>query len=189
MLPWLVLLALVVLGGSAWLAVRGRSPVVPGARGPGAPRIIFPFLGTTLSEPALEAALRLARAEAAVLVPVYLAQIPRRQPLEAPIERHADAALALLEVVELRAARAGVPVDARIERGRTVRHACRELIAHERFDRMLVAASGGGDQDGLGAEDIAWLLRTAPAEVVVVRPALPARGPAVSGRRPRRPAA
>jgi hypothetical protein len=61
----------------------------------------------------------------------------------------------------------GVPVDGRIGRGRNLRHAMRELIANERFDRIVLAA---GDE-GFSAEDVAWLLRQAQGEVVVIRPA------------------
>ena len=63
----------------------------------------------------------------------------------------------------------GVPVDARIERGRTVRHAMREAIAHERYDRLVVAAASGR-AEGFHGDDIAWLLDHAPGEVVVIRP-------------------
>ena len=78
-------------------------------------------------------------------------------------------ALPILEAIEHRALRAAVPVDARIERGRTHRHAMRELIDHERFDRIVAAAATKGS-DGFSAEDIAWLLENAPGEIVVLRP-------------------
>jgi hypothetical protein len=42
----------------------------------------------------------------------------------------------------------------------------REAIAHERFDRLVVAAG-----DGLDSGDVAWLLDHAPGEVVIIRPA------------------
>lgn len=181
-----VLLVLVagLLGGVA--GVRRRRAQAADALGRAARRIVFPFVGTTLSEPALEAALRLALAERAVLVPVFLARLPRHLALDAPIERRAESALALLETIEIRGSRAGVVVDGRIERGRTIRHACRQLFQHERFDRMLVAAATDGRDDGLDADDVAWLLRRAPGEVVVVRPAQPSgdgRGPVPDQRR------
>ena len=50
----------------------------------------------------------------------------------------------LLEAIEQRATEAGVPVDARIERGRNQRHALRQTIAHERFDRIVIAAAAHG---------------------------------------------
>jgi hypothetical protein len=50
-----------------------------------ASRIVFPFLGQTLSLPALDAAIRLARAERATLIPVYLATVPRTMPLDSAL--------------------------------------------------------------------------------------------------------
>lgn len=75
----------------------------------------------------------------------------------------------LLETIEQRAFALGVPVDARVERGRTVRHALRAAIAHERFDRVVVAAATRRSE-GLHADDIGWLLEHAPGEVLIVRP-------------------
>lgn len=138
-------------------------------------RIAFPFTGEGPSEQVLAAALRLARAEDATLLPVYLALVPLRLAVEVPLQAECDVAFGLLEAIEQRAARAGVPVDARIERGRTVRHALRELIAHERFERMVVAAGSGAMGEGTGAgftpEDVAWLLENVPGELIALRPA------------------
>jgi len=138
-------------------------------------RIAFPFTGEGPSEPGLAAALRLARAEDATLLPVYLALVPLRLAVEVPLQAECDVAFGLLEAIEQRAARAGVPVDARIERGRTVRHALRELIAHERFERMVVAAGSGAIGEPIGGgftpEDVAWLLENVPGELIVLRPA------------------
>jgi nucleotide-binding universal stress UspA family protein len=132
-------------------------------------RILFPFVGRALSRRALEAALRLARADGATLVPVFLARVPMHMPMDSPLPRQCSLGMALLETIEQRASALGVPVDARIERGRTVRHALRQAIAHEHFDRLVVAAAGGRGE-GFHADDIAWLLEHAPGEVVVVRP-------------------
>jgi nucleotide-binding universal stress UspA family protein len=132
-------------------------------------RILFPFAGRALSQRALDAALRLARAEDATLVPAFLARVPMRVPLEGPLPRQCSDGMPLLEAVEQRAVALGVPVDARVARGRTYRHALRDLIEHERYDRIVVAAAGP-DTDGFHGGDIAWLLDTAPGEVVIVRP-------------------
>jgi hypothetical protein len=51
-----------------------------------------------------------------------------------------------------------------------VRHALRELLETERYDRIVVAAAAG-HTDGLSATDVARLLEHAPGEVVVLRPA------------------
>jgi hypothetical protein len=140
-------------------------------------RIAFPFTGEGPSEQVLAAALRLAHAEGATLLPVYLALVPLRLAVEVPLQAECDAAFGLLEAIEQRAARAGVPVDARIERGRTVRHALRELIAHERFERMVVAAGSGAAGGGFTPEDVAWLLENVPGELIALRPARSAGAP------------
>jgi hypothetical protein len=130
-------------------------------------RILFPFVGRGLSERALEACLRLAVAEHAVLVPACVVTVPMALSLDAPVPRACETAFELLEAIEQRAAASGVAVDGRVGRGRTVRHAMRDIMAGERFDRIVAAA---GD-NGFDADDIAWLLRNAPGEVLVIRPA------------------
>jgi nucleotide-binding universal stress UspA family protein len=166
--PALALLAPVALAAvAAWL-LRGRR-ARRGLPAPGPRRVLFPFLGHALSKPALEAALRLARAEGATLVPVYLAQVPLHLPLDTPLPRQSDRALTLLEAVEQRAHQCGIPVDARIERGRDPRHALRELLDHERYDRIVLPAATNGD-DGFTPTQTAWLLDHAPGEIVVLRP-------------------
>jgi nucleotide-binding universal stress UspA family protein len=162
-----VLLPVALAAVAAWLA-RGRraSRALPA---PGPRRVLFPFLGHALSTPALEAALRLARAEGATLVPVYLAQVPLNLPLDTPLPRQSDRALTLLEAVEQRAHQCGIPVDARIERGRDPRHALRELLDHERYDRIVLPAATDGD-DGFTPDQTAWLLNNARGEIVVLRP-------------------
>jgi hypothetical protein len=172
----LVLLALGVgaacgAGFGRWRAdraLRGRERVR---------RIAFPFTGETLSEPALLAALRLAHAERATLIPIYLALVPRRLPVEVPLPDDCAVALPLLEAVEQRATRAEVPVDSRIERGRTVRHALRQLMTHERYERMVVAAGADDFGEGFTPEDVAWLLAHAPGELIVLRPAVQIASP------------
>lgn len=131
-------------------------------------RILFPFLGSDLSDRALEAALRLAAAEEATLVPAYLARVPMNLPLESPLPRQAELAMPILEAIEQRAAKSEVPVDARIERGRTYRHALRTLLADERFDRIIAPGAGHGS-DGFSPEDVAWLLDHAEGEIVIFR--------------------
>ena len=132
-------------------------------------RILFPVLGTTVSRSSLDAALRLARADSATLVPAYIATVPMALTLEAPIPRQCETAMPLLEAIEHRATRLEVPVDSRIERGRTPRHALAQLIEHEHFDRIVVPAQTS-HSEGFPSEDIAWLLEHAPGEVVVLRP-------------------
>ena len=133
-------------------------------------RILFPFLGSTLSNATLESALRTARAQGATLVPAYLAMVPNHLSLESALPlRESEAAVPLLELIDQRATSAGVAVDSRIGRGRTPRQALSELMEAERYDTLVVAAQTG-ESDGFSAADVAWLLENAPGEVLVLRP-------------------
>lgn len=131
--------------------------------------ILLPFTGTEISRRAVDAALRLARAEEATLMPAYLAQVPKQLPLDCAIPKEADRAMAMLEAIEQRASAQGVPVDARIERGRSYRHALARLLEHETFDRVVVSATATGAA-GFSNDDLVWLLEKAPAEVLILRP-------------------
>jgi hypothetical protein len=163
----LVLIVGLVLGAVVAVAVRRRGSDEPA---PTTRRILFPYVGTHLSTSALDAALRIARVENATLVPVYLAPVPMALPLESPMPRTCDRAFELEEVIEHRAAAAGVPVDGRIGRGRTIRHALRQLLAEEPHDRIVIAAATSRT-DGLSPDEVAWLLEHADGEVVILRPA------------------
>jgi Universal stress protein family len=149
--------------------VARRTRRVPAPTASSNRRILFPFVAEDLSERALNAALRLAAAEGATLVPVFLARVSLDLPLDTPLPRQCSMGVPLLEVIEQRATEAGVPVDSRIERGRTPRHALRQAIAEERFDRIVIAAASHGS-DGFNADDVAWLLDHAQGEIVVLRP-------------------
>jgi hypothetical protein len=135
----------------------------------GARRIMFPFVANALSQPVLDASLRLASAEDATLVPVFLARVSLHLPLDTPLPRQSNIAIPLQEAIERRATAFGIAVDARIERGRTYRHALRLTFEHERFDRIVIAAAAH-DSPGFGPDDVAWLLENAPGEIVVLRP-------------------
>ena len=141
------------------------------ARGGGsARRILFPFNGSTVSASALEQTLSLAKAQDATLVPAYLAVVPHQLSLDAAIPvRESEAAVPLLELIDQRATKAGVPVDARIGPGRSPRHALSALLDSERFDTVVVAAKTS-TSDGFEPTDVAWLVESSPAEVVVLRP-------------------
>jgi hypothetical protein len=75
----------------------------------------------------------------------------------------------MLEAIEQRANSQGAPVDARIERGRSYRHALARLLRHEDFDRVVVSATAPGTT-GFSGDDLVWLLEKAPAEVLILRP-------------------
>jgi nucleotide-binding universal stress UspA family protein len=189
-----VLVGLALLLGLAGGFLLARSRLRP--RRSQAPdrvhRILLPFAGTEISRRAVDAALRLARAEQATLMPAYLAQVPKSLPLDCAIPAEAARAMAMLEAIEQRANAQGVPVDARIERGRSYRHALARLLDGESFDRVVVSATAAG-ASGFSGDDLVWLLEKAPAEVLILRPgpedqrvlSVNGRAVAVHGFRPR----
>lgn len=136
---------------------------------PGARRVLVPFTGGTLDPTVLDAAIRLARAEGATLVPAYLLLVPLRYAEDSPLREEVAVAVPLLEAVEHAALRAGVPVDARIEKGRSPTHALARLWAEEHFDR-IVAPAPNGRSGGFTAKDVTWILVHAPSETIVLKP-------------------
>ena len=85
-----VLIALVVVLALALAALAAANFRYRTRRPPRIPatatrRILFPFIAYALSPRALDAALRLASAEDATLVPVFLARVPLHLPLDAPL--------------------------------------------------------------------------------------------------------
>jgi nucleotide-binding universal stress UspA family protein len=136
-------------------------------------RILVAFLAGELDPVVLEASLRIARADDATLVPAYLIIVPLQYPFDSPLADEVGTALPLLEAVEQAAARANVPVDARLERGRSVRDALTRLWTAERFDRIVLPASGNGHR-GFQDRDLAWVLGHSPTETLVLKPGPPA---------------
>jgi nucleotide-binding universal stress UspA family protein len=144
-----------------------KKPVI--AR-PGQPRLLVPFIAKQLDPTVLDVALRITKVEGAVLVPAYLLVVPLEFPLDAPIQHdELQHAMPILEAVELAARRAGVPVDARMERGRTPTDALQRLWCEEPFDRIVVPAPAPG-HPGFDPKDLAWMLTNAPSEILILRP-------------------
>lgn len=155
-----------LLGGFLFARRKGR-----GTRGDTAPvhNILLPFTGTEISRRAVDAALRLASAEGATLMPAYLATVPMQLPLECAMPAEAAKAMPMLEAIEQRAGAKGVAVDSRIERGRSYRHALARLLEQESFDRVVVSATDS-KTTGVSGDDLVWLLEKAPTEVLILRP-------------------
>ncbi len=143
---------------------RRRPPVPQGGR-----RVLVPFTGGDLDPVVLDAAIRVARAEEATLVPAYLIVTPLEFRLDAPMQHQVAVAMPLLEAVEHAALRAGLPVDARVETGRTPTHALQRLWEAERFDRIVVPAPAGRNH-GFTPKELQWILVHAPSETVILRP-------------------
>jgi nucleotide-binding universal stress UspA family protein len=165
----LVGVALLLGLGGGYLLARSQWGGKRSERPEDVRRILLPFTGTEISRRAVDAALRLARAEGATLMPAYLATVPMQLPLECAIPAEAAKAMPMLEAIEQRAVAQRVPVDARIERGRSYRHALERLLEQETFDRVVASATSTGTA-GFSGADLVWLLEKAPAEVLILRP-------------------
>ena len=160
--------ALFGIAAGYWLPPHGRIPT----RNRLEPdrRILLPFTGQEISRRSFEAAVRLAKAENAIIMPAFLARVPINLPLETALPVQCARGMPLLEVIEQRATSLGVPVDSRVGRGRSARDALRGLLEQERFDRIIVSA----DEDphaGLSYNDLRWLLERVQAEILILRPA------------------
>jgi nucleotide-binding universal stress UspA family protein len=156
------------LAAGFWLLPHGRRAARDVPR-PGG-RILLPFTGQAISRRAFDAALRLAKAENATIMPAFLARVPRTLPLEAPLPAACAVGMPLLEAIEQGANSQGVQVDARVARGRTYRDALHHLVEQEHFDRIIISATDN-PRRGLTSVDIEWLLERIPAEVMILRPA------------------
>lgn len=163
-----LLVVIAALAFAIGVVVVRRRPPRRLALPTGAPRILVPFSGS-LDPTVLDAAIRIASAEHAVLVPAYLLIVPLRYDEDSPLRDQVNIAMPLLEAVEHAALRAGVPVDARIEKGRTATHALRRLWEVERFDRIVAPAPADG-RGGFTEKELAWMLTHAPTETVVLKP-------------------
>jgi nucleotide-binding universal stress UspA family protein len=163
----LVCLTIGVAGGR-WLVPHGR--LRKRERPPTVRSILLPFTGQAISRRAFEAAVRLAKAENATIMPVFLARIPLHLAIDVAVPKQCEVGMPLLEAIEQSARTQGVQVDARISRGRSYRDALRRLLDAEHFDRVVVSASDS-PRTGLSAEDLRWLLDRVPAEILILRPA------------------
>jgi nucleotide-binding universal stress UspA family protein len=166
-----IIAALGALAGIAagwWLPPHGRRPR---RERPRAVRsILLPFTGQAISRRSLEAAVRLAKAENAVVMPAFLARVPMNLPLETALPVQCASGMPLLEAIEQRLSAQGISVDSRVGRGRSARDALRKLLDEEHFDRIIVSA----DEDpraGLGYDDLKWMLERVPAEILILRTA------------------
>lgn len=167
MIEPLLIGALAVALLAVLVAMRVRKPAL--RRTSSSTRILVPFTRGALDPTVLAAAIRIARAEEATLVPAYLIVVPFEFGADAPMGQQVGVAMPLLEAVEHAALRAGVPVDARVESGRTPIHALQRLWAAERFDRIVVPAPVGR-APGFTPKDLAWMLTHAPSETLILRP-------------------
>jgi hypothetical protein len=89
--------ALAGLAAGYWLPPHGR---MPGRNRPRpVRRILLPFTGQAISRRSFEAAVRLAKAENAIIMPAYLAQVPMNLPLESALPVQCASGMPLLEAI------------------------------------------------------------------------------------------
>ncbi|HEX3519393.1 MAG TPA: universal stress protein [Solirubrobacteraceae bacterium] len=132
-------------------------------------RILLPFTGQAISRRAFEASVRLAKAQNAVVIPALLTRVPMNLPVDTALPVQCATGMPLLEAIEQSLTSQGVAVDSRVGRGRSARDALRKLLKQESFDRIVSAEDN--QRDGLGYDDLRWLLERVPAEVMILRPA------------------
>ena len=162
--------ALLGIAAGFWLPPHGLRPTRAKRSAAPVRRILLPFSGEAISRRSFEAAVRLAKAENAVIMPAFLATVPMNLPLDTALPVQCQRGMPLLEAIEQSAASLGVAVDSRVGRGRSARDALRRLIEQEDFDRIIVSA----DEDpraGLRYADLRWMLERVPAEIMILRPA------------------
>ena len=178
MTAWQIVALVLVLAGLAALAAAAlalvglrRAPRRQPACARRRERILFPFVGHALSRRALDAALRLARAErrdARAGVPRAGADARCRSTSPLPRQCERGAAAARGDRAARRAARRARRRAASSAAARCATRCARLIDAralrpHRRRGRERRS-------DGLHGDDIAWLLDHAPGEVVIIRP-------------------
>lgn len=166
----LIVIAALTIGILAGRRVAPRIRTPDTERPRSVRRTLVPFTGQAISRRSFEAAARLAKAENSTIVPAFLARVPRNLPIDSPLPLQCAEGMPLLEAIEQQATAQGIPVDARVARGRTYRDALSRLLDEEHFDRIVVSPTSNGGT-GLSAEDLRWLLERVPAEILILRPA------------------
>ena len=161
-----VLVVGIILGLAAgyWLPPNGR--LTRKTRPRQVRRILLPFSGHSISRRSFEAAVRLAKAENATIMPAYLVIVPMGMSLEAALPEQCTEGMPLLEVIEQRANAQGARVESRVSRGRSYRNALQRLLAEESFDRIIVSVN-----DSTKLEDLEWLFHRVPTEILALQPA------------------
>ena len=94
----IALVCIAVGFAAGWLLPRGGR--AGRDRPPPVRRILLPFTGQAISRRAFDAALRLAKAENATIMPAFLARVPRNLPLDAPLPAACAIGMPLLEAIE-----------------------------------------------------------------------------------------
>ena len=131
----------------SWCARRGARPPQRRRGSPaaaGARRILVPFTGGKLDPTVLDAAIRIARAEDATLVPAYLLVVPLELAEDAPLNERGRGRACRCSRRSSTPRSAPASRSTRASRsGRTPIHALQRLWDVERFDRIVAPAPTG----------------------------------------------
>src|SRR5450755_619791 len=99
---------LVGIAAGYWLPPHGRLPFRDRPRP--VRRILLPFSGEAISRRSFEAAIRLAKAENATIMPAFLARVPMNLPLDSALPVQCASGMPLLAAIEQRLSSQGVAV-------------------------------------------------------------------------------
>ena len=165
---FLVGLALVLGLAGGYLIARSRLRGRRSERAQAVHQILLPFTGTAISRRAVDAALRLARAEEATLMPAYLARsrsscrssarYPPRRPRRCRCWRRSSSAPPPRASPSTPASSAAAPTAMPSPACSTARASTGSSSRRPRAPR------------GFSGDDLVWLLEKAPAEVLILRP-------------------
>ena len=124
--------------------------------------VLLAFTGPLVPRRGLETALAGEVGTGLTIVAAHLLRVPLHLPIDAQVVEGEARARELLAAVQVRGARAGVRVVARIARGRSYRHALGVLLADGGYARVVLSRAP--------AFAIGRLVDTVACELVVVPP-------------------
>lgn len=164
------------MGGLLWWMLHPPAPMAPAVakarRSVDAlKRILVPTIGESYAEHAVELACRLGKEQKAEILLLYVLEVPRTLPLNAPLPADEAKAQETLkraqEIVYLH----GLPWGIRIERAREAASGILHVAKEYDVDLIVLGTRPGAvrDQGILGRTTLA-LLRQAPCEVIVDKP-------------------
>jgi APA family basic amino acid/polyamine antiporter len=132
-------------------------------------RILVPMKIGLIGEEVLGTALRLAEEQKCSVLALHVIRVPMDKPFDAPMidaEEHAEASLA---EAKLLAAEAGVPIDVKIVRARSIGEAISGAAGAHGVDLIVLgSAPRWRRQSRFFSPTVDYVLRKAPCEVMVI---------------------
>jgi basic amino acid/polyamine antiporter, APA family len=172
---WLGLGALVFIGsrlaarervlGRVTPAVGDLVPEVEGAY----ERILVPMKIGLIGEEVLGTALRLAEEQRCSVLALHVIRVPMEKPFDAPMIDAEEQAEASLAEAKLLAAEAGVPIEVKIVRARSIGSAIADEASIHGVDLIVLgSAPRWRRQSRFFSPTVDYVLRKAPCEVMVI---------------------